>query len=219
MSDLLRATDLRRTVRGAALWQGIGFTLDAGTRLMVVGPSGTGKSLLLRQVAGLDPLETGEVLFRGRSQAAWPMPLYRSQVMYLPQKAVVSPGTVEETLKAPFQLRAHAGKSFDREQALSLLQKLGRGPEFVAQDAGNLSGGEGQMVALCRALLLAPAVLLLDEATSALDAQSAQRAEALLLEWVSGGERALMAVSHDPGQQQRLGRTFLNITDCARGAG
>lgn len=219
MSDLLRATDLRRTVRGTALWRGVGFALDAGTRLMVVGPSGTGKSLLLRQVAGLDPLETGEVLLRGRSQETWPMPLYRSQVMYLPQKAVVPASTVEEALKAPFQLRAHLEKTFDREQALSVLQKLGRAPEFLAQDAGNLSGGEGQMVALCRALLLAPAVLLLDEATSALDTQSAQRAEALLLEWVSGGERALMAVSHDPGQQQRLASTFLTITEFPRGAG
>lgn len=218
MSDLLRATDLQRTVRGAALWRGLGLALEVGTCLLVVGPSGTGKSLLLRQIAGLDPLETGEVLFRGRSQAAWPMPLYRSQVMYLPQKAFVPPGTVEEALKAPFQLRSHAEKSFDREQALRVLEELGRSPDFLAQDAGNLSGGEAQMVALCRALLLSPAVLLLDEATSALDAATAQRAEALLLEWVKHGERALMAVSHDPGQQQRLGNTFLNITDFAGGA-
>lgn len=218
MSDLLRAINLQRTVRGTLLWRGLGLTLDAGTCLSVVGPSGTGKSLLLRQVAGLDPLETGEVVFKGRSQADWPMPLYRSQVMHLPQKAFMPTGTVEEALKAPFQLRTQANKTFDRELAQSVLEKLGRSPEFIAQDAGNLSGGEAQMVALCRALLLSPAVLLLDEATSALDAVTAQQVEAMLLDWVNQGERALIAVSHDPGQQRRLGNAFLNITDFAGGS-
>ncbi|WP_291424172.1 ATP-binding cassette domain-containing protein [Deinococcus sp.] len=191
LAPLLTATDLRRSVEGRLLFEGLSFSLAPGQRLMVVGPSGSGKSLLLRQLAGLDPLESGSITFRGTSQEAWALPAFRAGVMLLPQRAALGAGvTVQEVLAQPFNLKAHAGRTLDVPQARQLAQALGRGPEFLALDSVTLSGGEGQLVALLRALLLSPTVLLLDEATSALDPDTTARAEAVLSEWCATGVTA-----------------------------
>lgn len=207
---LLTAAGLQRHAGGRLLWQGIGLTLSAGQRLMVTGPSGSGKSLLLRALAGLDPLEAGEVTFRERRQADWVMPAYRAEVMLVQRPAALT-GSVRDALAAPFALRVHAERRFEVAGAERITGQLGRSPEFLRQDAANLSGGEAQLVALTRALLLAPTVLLLDEATSALDPETTRQAEAMVRSWVDAGERALVVVSHDPAQRARLGTHSLDL--------
>lgn len=208
---LFRAQNLQRHIGERLLWQGLTFDLQPEQRLAVPGPSGTGKSVLLRTLAGLEPLEAGEVLFHGKPQQAYAMPKYRAAVMYLPQRAVLAGETVEEVLCLPFRLQVHAGREYSAGEAAALLESVGRGPEFLELDAATLSGGEAQIAALVRALLLRPSVLLLDEATSALDAGSIAGAEALLLRWAAGGDRALIFISHDPAQGERLGTHFLPI--------
>lgn len=208
---VLEARDLQRHVAGRLLWQRVGFAVDSGQRLMLVGPSGAGKSLLLRAIAGLDPLEGGDVIFRGQSQRAWGMPAYRAQVMYLPQRAVLVGETVEDALRHPFSLSVHSGVTFPQQDARNLLRDLGRRDDVLDQTTANLSGGEAQLVALTRALLLKPSVLLLDEATSALDVDATRQVEALLRGWVQEGERAVIMVSHDPGQRERLATAVLAL--------
>lgn len=208
---VLEARDLQRHVAGRLLWQRVGFAVDSGQRLMLVGPSGAGKSLLLRAIAGLDPLEGGDVIFRGQSQRTWSMPAYRAQVMYLPQRAVLVGETVEDALRHPFSLSVHSGVTFPQQDARNLLRDLGRRDDVLDQTTANLSGGEAQLVALTRALLLKPSVLLLDEATSALDVDAIRQVEALLRGWVQEGERAVIMVSHDPGQRERLATAVLAL--------
>jgi len=208
---VLEARDLQRHVAGRLLWQRVGFAVDSGQRLMLVGPSGAGKSLLLRAIAGLDPLEGGDVIFRGQSQRTWSMPAYRAQVMYLPQRAVLVGETVEDALRHPFSLSVHSGVTFPQQDARNLLRDLGRRDDVLDQTTANLSGGEAQLVALTRALLLKPSVLLLDEATSALDVDATRQVEALLRGWVQEGERAVIMVSHDLGQRERLATAVLAL--------
>ncbi|WP_264778810.1 ABC transporter ATP-binding protein [Deinococcus aetherius] len=202
---LLSASGLRRTVEGRTLWQDLGLTVRAGESVAVTGPSGSGKSLLLRALAGLDPLEGGEVMYGGLPQSTWPMPQYRAQVTYLPQRPALDGGTVLDHLRRPFSLAAHRHRTFDVAAAEALLAALGREGAFLRLDTSTLSGGEGQLVALTRALLLDPAVLLLDEATASLDPEATRRAERLLLGWLgSAPRRALVWVSHDPAQRARV---------------
>lgn len=208
---LLEARHLHRHVAGRLLWQRVGFAVDSGQRLMLVGPSGAGKSLLLRAIAGLDPLEGGDVIFQGQSQRTWGMPAYRAQVMYLPQRAVLVGETVEDALRHPFSLSVHSGVTFPQQDARNLLRDLGRRDDVLDQTTANLSGGEAQLVALTRALLLKPSVLLLDEATSALDVDATRQVEALLRGWVQEGERAVIMVSHDLGQRERLATAVLAL--------
>ena len=213
---LLTAVSLQRTVGGQRLFSDFSLDLAAGERVMLTGPSGSGKSLLLRLLAGLDPLESGSVAFGGQTQERWRMPDYRAAVMLLPQRAALGAGTtVRDVLAQPFGLKVHAHKTPDWSQAKELAERLGRAANFLDLAAATLSGGEGQLVALMRALLLGPSVLLLDEATSALDPETVARAERVITAWCADGERALVIVSHDPAQRARLGTRLLPLHPAA----
>lgn len=208
---MLSASDLRRTVAGRVLWQGLDLNVAAGDRVAVTGPSGSGKSLLLRALVGLDPLEGGEVTLHGRSQSRWPMPEYRSKVMYLPQRSAFGGGSVLEELRRPFSLKIHSGRPFLLDEAERWLAALNR-PDFLNLNVTTLSGGEGQLLALVRALLLGPSVLLLDEATASLDPDATSAAEAALVKWCTAGPpRALVWVSHDPAQRARVATRELPV--------
>ncbi len=196
------------------------MTVSAGDRVALTGASGAGKSLLLRSLALLDPVDSGEIRFQGRVVADAEIPKFRSQVMYLGQRSAFVEGTVEENLRAPFLLKTHADQSFNAKRILGWLEQLGRDETFLKQRHSQLSGGEAQIVSMLRALQLDPLVLLADEPTSAMDAQTASAAEELVLRWLmettgSSSEsqlnRALVWVSHDTAQAQRLATRTVSI--------
>ncbi|MGI8748796.1 MAG: ABC transporter ATP-binding protein [Deinococcus sp.] len=202
---MLSASELRRSVAGRVLWQNLSLVVAPGERIAVTGPSGSGKSLFLRALAGLDPLEGGDVLLDGRSQAQWAMPVYRSRVMYMPQRPAHGTGSVLEELRRPFGLKVHALQAFRQADAEQWLVDAGRPVSFLDLDVTTLSGGEGQLLAVIRALLLKPSVLLLDEATASLDPEATQAVEHLLSGWCAAAPgRALVWVSHDPAQRRRV---------------
>lgn len=202
-SPLLLARGLRKQVGERLLWQGLGVELDPGERLALVGPAGCGKTLLLRQLAWLDPLDGGNLLLRGLPPQGWSLPRYRAQVAYLAQRPPVFAGTVAENLAEPWTYRCHQGRSPQPERLLAWLEQLGRSPSFLGQDAAQLSGGETQLLALLRLLQLDPVVLLLDEPSASLDGATTLKLEGLLQHWLRDGARALLLTSHDPAQVQR----------------
>lgn len=187
------------------LWRGLDLELQDGERLAVAGPSGAGKTLLLRTLAALEPLVEGEIRFQGRPLAQWHIPRYRAAVLYLPQAAVLAEGTVEEALRFPFTFRVHrlAGRAYDRERARRLLDSLTRG-DLLDRPTGDLSGGEAQVVALVRALLLEPTLLLLDEPTASMDEGLAEAAERLVAEWLAEPGRAVIWTSHRGDRLDRV---------------
>jgi putative ABC transport system ATP-binding protein len=97
--------------------------------------------------------------------------------------------------------------------ATELLAKAGKDASFLSKPAGDLSGGESQIVALVRALQLEPQVMLFDEPTSALDPQSADAVESLVRHWLGAGagSRAYIWVSHDPQQARRMSTVHLTM--------
>ncbi|WP_041220651.1 ABC transporter ATP-binding protein [Deinococcus geothermalis] len=209
---LLEASGLTRWVGDRELWRGWSCAVTAGESVAVVGPSGSGKSVLLRTLAGLEVVEAGEVRFQGKPQGAWPMSEYRAHVLYLPQRPAFDEGRVLDVLRAPFGFRVHQQRRFEQAAAGRLLASLGRDEALLSRDAATLSGGEGQITALVRALLLGPSVLLLDEATSALDPETVALAETLLGHWcVETPGRALIWVSHDPAQRRRVAQRELPL--------
>jgi putative ABC transport system ATP-binding protein len=189
----------------------LAFALAAGDRLALLGPSGVGKTRLLRRLALLDPPGALRILLQERPPAAWTVPRYRHRVMLVSQRTTVFPGTVEANLRLPFQLGVHRHHRFDRQRLLRWLAALGREESFLRLEAEHLSGGEIQLLALLRALQLDPTVLLLDEPTASLDPASGARVEALIGGWLHEGGRALMLTSHDSAQIGRIANLHLEL--------
>lgn len=203
-APLMRAQRLAFQIDSRWLWRDLKLTLQPGERLGITGPSGCGKTLLLRTLAGLEPLQQGELDYRGRALTDWPMPAYRAQVAYLPQRPALREGSVEAALRGPFNFHAHAHRPFPLARARDLLAALGREDRFLHQRCERLSGGEAQIVALLRTLLLEPEVLLLDEPTASLDVRTVTAIEQLIGRWMAdASERACIWTSHDRVQLQR----------------
>jgi putative ABC transport system ATP-binding protein len=198
---------------GASLLRDVCLEVSAGDRTAVVGPSGAGKTLLLRSLALLDTLDAGSVEWNAEPVRGRAVPLFRKSVTYLHQRPAFVEGTVEDNLRLPFSLRVYRGTAFDKWGAVSLLEQLGREEAFLGKQTRDLSGGEGQLLALVRTIQLSPNVLLLDEPTASLDPKTTLAAEALIESWAleRPGERAFLWVSHDQEQARRVARRELRI--------
>lgn len=152
------------------------------------GPSGTGKTLLLRSLADLDPHE-GTLLLEGKDHRELPAPQWRRRVgLVAAESAWWSDRVGDHFPEWPTELAASLG--FAAEVALWSVQRL--------------SSGEKQRLALLRTLCLSPPVLLLDEPTAALDEENARRVESLVRERVRCDGVAVLWVGHDPRQLDRI---------------
>ena len=172
------------------------FSLTAGECIAVRGPSGAGKTLLLRAIADLDPNQ-GLVSLEGRDRSTIPGPEWRRLVGYVPAE----PGWWAETLGEHFG---------DWTAAAAVLTNLGFPEEAKSWPIARLSTGERLRLALVRALIIRPKVLLLDEPTAALDPASVAGVESLIATRICAG-LAVLWVTHDAGQAQRLARRWLVV--------
>ncbi len=195
----------------------VSLRIGGGDRVAIAGPSGAGKTVLLRALAMLDPIDAGQLLWRGEPIDSRCVPEFRRHVLYVPQRPALIEGTVEANLRHPFSLNVHKDREFDRAAAEVLLDKLGRGPDFLTAQHSDLSGGEAQIVALLRAIQLDPQVLLLDEPTASLDATAAEAVERIVANWLDArpAERATVWVSHNQDQARRVSNRMLRVANAA----
>ncbi|SUO96252.1 ABC transporter ATP-binding protein [Suttonella ornithocola] len=177
--------------------------LEEGDRIALTGTSGSGKSLLLRALASLDPIDAGEIFYR--NQQNLPPREWRAKICYLSQTPALAEGKVEDSLKAPYQYQYHQKQIYNRDFHITRLKMLGKEEDFLNRESYQLSGGEKQIVNLLRSLQFSPQILLLDEPTAALDPESKQQLEQLVLNWCTEQPtRAYIWISHDPEEASRI---------------
>ena len=180
----------------------VDLTLAAGERIFLSGASGSGKSLLLRAVADLDP-HRGEVWLNDLPRSRLTPPEWRRRVGLLPAESHWWAETVGEHWRAPA-----AGSPIE-----ALLVALGFDVDVSGWAITRLSTGERQRLALARLLLNQPQALLLDEATANLDSVNRERVETVLEDYRAAYATAMLWVSHDPEQRVRLGGRRLVIRE------
>ncbi len=198
----LREVGLDRS--GRAVLDSFSASIPEGATA-IVGPSGVGKSTLLRLLNRLADPSCGEISYRGRPLDSYEPLALRREISLVPQLPALLEGTVESNLRYAADL---AGERLEIDETL---RRAGLDPSFAERDVAKLSVGEQQRTMLARALAQRPAVLLLDEPTSALDHAARDAVEATLARLRSESNLSLLLVTHDPEQARRLGDRVLEM--------
>jgi len=174
--------------------------LQPGELVQITGASGSGKSLLLRAIADLDP-SAGAVRLAGQDRGDVLPPDWRRQVAYVP---------AETAWWAP-EVAEHLPVGWQKEQALAWLERVSLPAEALDWEIERLSSGERQRLGLLRALLNRPRVLLLDEPTANLDLENTRRLERAVRSYLADSGAAALWVSHDTLQRGRLGGRIVEL--------
>ncbi len=205
ISVILRAQHLGRTIRDKILVQDANFEVCKGEVLAIAGPSGSGKSSLLRLLNRLDEPTTGTVMVEGVDYRTIEPQDLRRKLGMVTQRPYLFPGTVAENLRyGP----AQRGSSLPPTAVEELLSQVGL-KDYGPRNVANLSGGEAQRVSVARTLANSPLVLLLDEPTSALDEAAKLEVESSIQKVVRDHGLTCVIVTHDPAQAVRLAKRAL----------
>jgi putative ABC transport system ATP-binding protein len=180
---------------GAVILRDLTLDLPRTAITALVGPSGAGKTSLLRLLNRLDDPTAGQVAFDGQPITAYPVGALRRRVGFVFQTPAMFPGTVAANLRTAVEL-GHVAASPDAPAIERVLSAVELSADYADREAGRLSGGEQQRVSLARALMTRPDVLLLDEPTSALDPEVAERLLATIARLTHERGVAVVMVTH-----------------------
>lgn len=189
---LLQIKDLHRLMIGP-----LSLDVDSGDCLCISGPSGSGKSLLLRAIADLDPHE-GDLFLEGVTSNELAANEWRTRVGLLPPESCWwLPRAIDHF----------------RDGVPVPLDHIGLSNPTLEQPVSRLSSGEKQRLALMRLLSNRPRVLLLDEPTANLDPENTRRIEAVIAEYRHSHNAAVIWVSHDEEQVRRVANRHYEVVD------
>jgi putative ABC transport system ATP-binding protein len=202
---VLRTEHLGRVVNDKVLVEDATFEVRTGDVLAIVGPSGSGKSSLLRLLNRLDEPTSGTVYVNAIDYREIAPRDLRQKLGLVNQRPYLFPGTVEQNLQFGPQQR---GESLSPDSVEQLLARVGL-KGYASRNVANLSGGEAQRISVARTLANSPLVLLLDEPTSALDDASKLGIESTIQNIVRDQRLTCVLVTHDTAQAARLAERAL----------
>lgn len=193
---------------------GLSFTIPRGQVVALVGPSGGGKSTLIRCMSGLNEFDGGSVTVDGVRLSpgganATALSSLRQHVGFVFQQWHLFPHmtSLQNVMEAPVHVK-HVPLAVAKDEALELLAKVGLSHRIDAMPR-NLSGGEQQRCAIARALAMKPAVLFMDEPTSALDPRSIGSLIELLESLTKERSLTLVVVTHEMSFARELAQRAL----------
>lgn len=182
----------------------ISFQVQAGDCLSITGPSGSGKSALLRLLNRFDDPNEGEIYFHGKPLHSFDPLEIRKRIALVLQNPVMFHGTVRNNL-----LRRPDRQQLSETALVQALEDVGLDGSFLDRNAMELSGGEKQRISIARSLLGGPEILLLDEPTSALDARSLHLIADLITQLNRVKGLTLIVVTHQAELIHRMGGRVL----------
>ncbi|MET8691532.1 ABC transporter ATP-binding protein [Streptomyces bauhiniae] len=198
--SLLVAHDLRKSYGPTAALDGAAFSVHPGEVVAVMGPSGSGKSTLLHCLAGIVRPDSGSITYAGRELTTMSdserSALRRGEFGFVFQFGQLVPElTCVENVALPLRLNGTPRKQAERA-ALTWMERL-EVDALGRKRPGEVSGGQGQRVAVARALVTGPRVLFADEPTGALDSLNGERVMELLTDAARSTNAAVVLVTHE----------------------
>ncbi|WP_018544220.1 ABC transporter ATP-binding protein [Streptomyces sp. LaPpAH-108] len=198
--SLLHARDLRKTYGPTTALDGADFSIHPGEVVAVMGPSGSGKSTLLHCLAGIVLPDAGTITYSGRELTALSdagrSALRRGEFGFVFQFGQLVPElTCVENVALPLRLNG-TGRKEAEKAALEWMERL-EVDDLRRKRPGEVSGGQGQRVAVARALVTGPRVLFADEPTGALDSLNGERVMELLTDAARSTNAAVVLVTHE----------------------
>ncbi|MEU8867795.1 ABC transporter ATP-binding protein [Streptomyces umbrinus] len=198
--SLLVAHDLHKAYGPTNALDGAEFSIHPGEVVAVMGPSGSGKSTLLHCLAGIVTPDSGSITYNGREMATMNnsqrSALRRSEFGFVFQFGQLVPElTCVENVALPLRLNGTSRKEAERT-ALAWMERL-EVDDLSGKRPGEVSGGQGQRVAVSRSLVTSPRVLFADEPTGALDSVNGERVMELLTEAARSANAAVVLVTHE----------------------
>ncbi|MGR3616608.1 MAG: type I secretion system permease/ATPase, partial [Paracoccaceae bacterium] len=184
----------------APILRNVGFALEPGLALGIIGRSGSGKSTLARSLMGLVPPSAGEIRLGGATLDQYPPEDLGRFVGYLPQNVTLFSGTIAENI-ARLELEPDPKRIVEaarRANAHEMILALPDGYQTVIHGQDNLlSGGQRQRIALARAFYSDPVLLVLDEPNSALDSEGSDALNRAIREF-KAAEKSVLIMTHRP---------------------
>lgn len=200
--------------REKKLFHQVSFSIQAKQFYLIRGPSGSGKSSLLRLLNRLEEPSSGTLLYKETPYSQIPAPELRRRILYIQQAPVVIDGSVKDNLLLPFSFK-HNKQLNPPDEALlqALLAEFSLESVSLTKQAKNLSLGQQQRLCLIRGLLLAPDVVLLDEPTSALDNESSESVERMAESLCLDHGKAVVMVSHRDFSPKRVHPKIISVAN------
>jgi molybdopterin-binding protein len=207
--NLLEIQNLSKKYEGKNVLEDISIFLEKGTTLGLIGPTGCGKTTLLRIINLIEPPSSGKIIFNGQEipKTKKEQIDIRRKIGLVFQKPIVFKGTVYDNICYGLKIRGENETSY-HDKIKNLLDSLGLSG-YEKRDASTLSGGETQRMALARALVTEPDLLLLDEPTANLDPQSTEKIENFMEKLRDERETTIIIATHNLIQGQHLADEIL----------
>ena len=206
---MLELKNISKKFKDRQILENFNLTVEENKILAIVGPSGGGKTTLLRMLAGLEKIDSGEIIYNGES-----LPIdeleKRNLLGFVFQDFQLFPHlTVLENLVLSPIKTMNISKNDAEEKALTLLDKLGLDKQVNSYPI-SLSGGQKQRVALARAMMIDPKIIGYDEPTSALDPELRLEVEKLILKNRELGITQIV-VTHDLQFAENIADSILKV--------
>jgi phospholipid/cholesterol/gamma-HCH transport system ATP-binding protein len=215
-SPAVRLDGVSKSFSSRRVLDDVSFDVPSGCGFIILGRSGTGKSVTLRHIVRLITPDRGRVFVGADEISAMSGPelsRVRQKIGFLFQSAALFDSiSVGENVAFPLRRHTRLSDREVRERAREKLEAVGLGGEYDKMPAA-LSGGMRKRAGLARALALDPPILLVDEPSAGLDPITADEIDGLLLDLKKRGGTTLIVVTHDIASATRLGDTLVMLHD------
>ncbi|SCY83024.1 ABC transporter ATP-binding protein [Alkaliphilus peptidifermentans] len=180
----------------------VSLKIVAGEFVNIMGPSGGGKSTLLRTLNGLESFDEGTIDFNNKNIMEIDPIRLRQEISYVFQIPYLFGDKVRENIEYPLKLHK---KPIQEKKISKLLENLNLTPDILEKNCKDLSGGEQQRICLLRSIILEPKVILLDEITSSLDPINTKLVEDFIKKTYELQQPTVILVTHSVEQAKRMG--------------